>query len=460
MALRRSEKKKEPVDDKDKEKEKQLDDVDKTLRDMLFKNKKKEPKKPEPEEPEEEATVAAPPAPDPEPKPTTPKPTKKVAAKDRVAELRERELQLQKERLDLERERLELEKARSKQPEQPKNTEDLSQLSSDERYELEVFNVMATLDKSKYGDLPKKFSDVAKATAKYKAQWEKDNPGESFDPDDSVHDSFFESNQIKYDKKDFRRAENKLADGGEPDPKIQELEKSNKELLAKHKLKELEPTINTVWADRFTSMIEAINPEIVQHAKKGAEKLLEEFPVEGEEILRAGEALNTVSVEAHRILEGDGLFEPDPSNRVHGKILDIIRTQERLIPAQPAENQLDPDGRQFATWAQWSGMSAQEQQNYWHMGAYEVVDIISKEFSARVKHEIARLDKLSESRQKRAAGNNGNGKPEEKPAEHRSPPASPSSARKSTVDTTTKTPAAAEDKLGKIIRNNLFKRSS
>lgn len=467
LSMRKADKPKTvPEKDEDKAKEKDLDDIDQKLNEMLFK-KKKTPAKPDPETPakEPEKDPETPAAVEPIETPAPAKqpakaPAKKAVVKDRAAELRERELELEKQRLELERERLELEKKKSAPVQQKPQEEDLSLLSSDERYELEVFNVMSKLDPSKYGDLPKRFSDVAKATAKYKIQWEKDNPGEVFDADDSAHDAFFTKNHVKYDRKDFKRAELKLATEGETDPKVEKLEQANRQLLAKQKLQELEPQIVNAWANSLDSMIESINPDIVKVAREGGKaKLLEDYPVEGEEILMAAEALNVISIEAHRLLEGDGLFEPDNNNRVHARILDIIRDQERRIPSQAREDRLDPDGRDFATWSQWARMSVQEQANYWHIGASEVVDIVSRDLAASVRKQISRLEKLAESKTKRIKPEVKSSEIREKPAEHKSPSASPGGASKTTVDVSVKQQSAPEDNLTKIIRNGLFKRS-
>jgi len=446
------------------EKEKKLDEVDKKLQEMLFRGRKKKAKS------EVEPAVEEPPAP-PEPAPGTPgappppKKPVKAPAKDRATELRERELALEKEKLDLEREKLELEKAARKPAEPQKEDADLSQLSQDERYELEVFGVMAKMDATKYGTLAKRFTDVAKATAKYKAEWEKENAGSTFNPDDSEHDSFFEKNQVRYDKRDFKRAEHRLATEDVADPRLEKLESTNKELLARDKLRELKPRIEKTWLTHAAAMLEAIDPQIAKSGQKGGkEQLLKDFPEECEEIFPAAAALEAVSEEAHKILESGGLFAPQAGNRTHEQILHIIRTQEEIIPRQPREDRLDPEGRDFATWAQWVTMSEQQQASHWHLGAEEVVDIVARVLAKKVKDELERIDKISEARRKRkAAAENGNGHLEEEdtiPPPPRSPSASPGAASKTTVDTPMRASVPADDKFAKIIRASLFKRSS
>lgn len=460
LAARKKAKTEEPKEqtDEEKAKEKQLDEVDAKLKEMLFKgkpkSKRKEVEEEEPE-PKEEAVVAAPPAPEPEPKPAPAKAPKKT--RDRAAELREQELELEKQRIALEKERLELEKARSK-PAEPKQDSFAEELSEEDRYNLEVFQEMG----KEFAD---RFISTAKATAKYKAQWEKDHPGEVFDADDSDHDAFFASNVMKYDKKDFKRAEMRLASKGVEDPKIKELEQTNLELKASNKLRELEPVAMRTWAKYADAMVEAIDPEIVKVTRKAGAKageaLLQEFPEEGKDIIKAAEELAVLSQEAFKILEGDGLFAPDErSNQVHAKILNIIRRQEQIIPRQPREDRLDADGRDFATWEQWLNMSPQQQANYWHLGAEQIVDIESRYLAGRVKYEIDRAMKIAESRQKRSKPPEPESVVKEKPSERKSPSASPGGASKATVDTPAKTPDPVEDRFVKSIRSKLFPRAS
>lgn len=453
----------------DDEKEKQLDEVDKKLQQMLFKGKpKKEPAK-EAAKSEEQIAEVPDKKPDVESQVPAKAPAKKPATRDRATELRERELELEKERLALERERLELEKGKAKLPEvTSQETAHLLGMSDDEIYELEIFKAMGEMD-GKYSDLARKSMDLARATVKYKAQWQKDNPDRDFDSEDDEHNDFFDNNRIKYDKKDFKRAEMHLVSKGQDDPKLKELEKSNLELKAKDKLRELEPQIAKTWAKYADTMVEAIDPEIVKVTReagaKAGEALLREFPEEGKEIIAAAEALGVLAQEAFKILEGDGMFIPDESgNRAHARILSIIRQQERVIPQQPRDQRLDGDGRDFSTWEKWLSLTPNERANYWHLGAEEVIDIESGMLAGRVKYELDRAMKIAESRQKRVSGvkkQDEDTEPiKEKPPERRSPSASPGAASKTTVDTPAKAHDSGDDKFTKMIRSALFKRSS
>lgn len=452
----------EPTAEEKKSAEEKLKAVDEKLRAGIFgKRKKKE----EDEEPKEEDTKQQPEEKVEDPKPEKPAPVKKkVTPPDRQADLQKQMADLERQRLELERQRLEFERERSK-PAQPQRTPaeppQLSLLSPDERYEYEVYQEMSK--DAKHADLPKRFLDVAEATAKYKARWEKENPGETFNPDDSDHDAFFAKNNIKYDKKEFRKAELRIATAGESDPKLKELERESRELKAQNKLRELEPRIINVFAQNVERLIESVDPEMAKVAKeKGRAGLSENYPDEAQEIFQAAGAIEALSVEAHRILESDGLYAPEDANPIHGNIIRIIRHQEKLIPAQPRENRLDPEGRDFATWEQWVQMSPQEQANYWHLGAPEVVEIATQTISAKIKDQFERINRIAERRFKRTT------RPETEETEEetrpvtktKAPAASPGSASKSIIDTTKKRTTTGDDDFGKRISSVLFRKAS
>lgn len=436
-----------PKDEKEKEKAEKLDKASETLRQQLFKPRKAKEEKsveqiapveePGDEKPEEAARVR-------EVKPAT---TKKVVVKDRNAELAERLADLERERLDIEKQKLELERKRLEAPaSRVPDQEAMRHLSPDERYEYEVFQKMG-------GDLAKRFLEVAGVTARYKADWEKKNPGNHFDPEDSEHDAFFADNQIKYDKLAFRRAEAKLANEGEENPKVKELERQNAEIRAEQRLRSLEPQIREVFADNIEQLIGVLDKDVAKAARESKEKLLSEYPEEGEELVTAASALEAISFEAHRILEVGA--SPEPGNRAQQHILSLIRQQEALIPRQPRDQRLDPEGRDFATWDQWVSMTPNQQANHWHLGAREVTDIVTADIAQRLKTKLDVINRAVERRMKKVSV------AEARPAPTtRSPAASPAAASKSSVDTTGKVSAGANDAISKIISSTLFKRSS
>lgn len=404
-------------------------------------------------------TAQTPPA-QPDPKP---KQTKKVVApkgdevQRQLADLERQRLELEKQKLELEKQKLERERQASRPPEPVTAME---HLSPEERYEYEVFQKMSALDPQNWGNLPARFLEVAEATAARKAKWEKDNPGQSFNPDDEEHDDFFAKNRVSYDKKAFRRAEHKLATEGEEDPRIKEIERQNRELRAKEKLRDMGPNVANTFAANMDRLIASVDEDIAKVARESGRKGLEEkYPDEAEEILHAAGAIEAVSTEAWRILESDGLVEPDLKNPIHAQIINLIRAQEGLIPRQPPEDRRDSEGRDFATWEQWLAMSEDQRQNHWHMGAEEVADLFTQGIGRKLKERVDKL-RAAVDRKVKAMTQATTEPARKQPAPTPTPAPAPGSARKSTIDTPSRPTPGKDEAFAKMISSSLFRRSS
>lgn len=395
-----------------------------------------------------------------EPKPEA-KPKKKTVSIKSDKTVESERLALERERLALEKEKLELEKSRGQRQQQPEpSVETLpKELSKDELYDLEVFKAMAKVD-AKYSKLADQFIKVAKSTADLKRRWERDHPGEIFNPQDEEHDEFFASNRVDYDKRDYKRAEHQMATEGHDNPRIAELEKKHKEYAARDRAKELSSVAAKSWAKHVGHLVEYVDPQIAKLVAKDPSKLQEEYPVEGPEIWRAGEALEAISSQAYLILDDTGYFPPRDGDNIHQHIINLIHRHEPRLANAPADERM-LNGKEFATWSQWARMTPQEQAKHWHLGAEEVVDIAAQEMADAVKQQVTELNERINARAKRS-------NPDSKEPKHelkghsatRSPTASPSSAGRVSINTSIKSKEEPRDKISGIIRKGLFSRSS
>lgn len=426
--------------------------AEEALRNRLFQNKRKKPEAATP--PAAPEPAPAPPAtPEPAPAPAPAKaPAKRVAVKSPAEDYAERLERLEQQRLQLERERLELEKSKAAAPAPaPAAPASVGSLSDDERYEYEVFGEM---DKAEPGkNYQKRFLASVEAAATYKAKWEKDNDGEAFNPEDSAHDAFFAKNGMTYNKGAFRKAEVRMA-APAPAKEDESTKREMQELRLKNALSEIQPRQLKAAALTIKSMLETVDKDLAKIVETdGAKGLVEKFPAKGPKIIVAANAVNNVATEAFRILETDGLVNPDlDRNPIHRLIVNIISTQEPLITAQPQEDQVLPDGRRFATWAQWVGMNAEQRNSHWHLGAEEVVDIFSQTQAARLKDEIDAINKEFAAVAPRNA-------PAPAPAPAPARP-SPSGGSRSVIDTTVVRPPDSSTTLDKKLRSILFNRPS
>lgn len=431
-------------------KEERIAKAEEALRKRLgFKTKAKPADSPAPQD----APQPASPPSDGDPKPPAPaKQAKRAIVKDPAQEYAERLERLEQQRIDIERERLALERQRGAQtppPQQSSEPAALGLMSDDERYEYEVFGQM---DKAEAGkDYQKKFIKAIESAAAYKAEWEKKNPDETFDPNDSAHDAFYAKNSVRYDKLAFRRAEVKLAHPDQPkeDPQARaEL----RQLKLQNALRDLQPRALKTAAEQIASVLKAVDPDIEKTVREGGrDELMKQYPARGPKVIESASAIQTITNEAFSLLETDGLIEPDANNPVHRMILDIIIKQEPMITSQPRNEQLDAAGRPFATWEQWAAMSPAQRQQHWHLGAEEVADIFSQAQGQRLKAE---LDAIKQEAGPRQAAPSAPRQPAPVPV------VSPTLSSRSVIDTSGKHQAVDQNGLDKKLRGILFQRPS
>lgn len=426
------------------DKDEKLKKASEALREKLFGRRKPA------QEPEEKPAAEV--KPEVEKVENKPAPAKKVkvAQTKTTEELLREELELLKRKIE------EGEAKRAAAPQAPNpevkpviNDSVMSLMNEDERYEFEVFGEMERRNPSKYKGAQEKFAKSIEAAAEYKAKWEKENPGSQFNPDDSDHDDFFSKNTVKYDKIDFRKSEVSIA--SRDIPEVKEARTELDKMKAESAVKELAPKIMQASANSIKSMLTAVDPEIAEFVEKnGGEKLVEEFPAKGQKSLQAASAVHDFSESAYRLLETDGLVSPDQNNPVHGFIIQIITKQEPAIKAQPLSAQKDDEGRMFATWQEWAGMSDAQRQKHWHLGAPEIIDIFTQIQSERLKHEFSIIDKEFEAFSRRRGINIEQAKPQA--------PKPVSIASRPVVETPgARKPTPSED-FGQKIRKTLFAR--
>lgn len=398
------------------------------------------------------ATEPTPPAPPVEPAPELPKaPAKRVSVRDPNMEL----VKLEQQRLEFERQKLEWERQKVQQA-QPQSTPQappaLGLLTDEERYEYEVFGQMDTMEPGR--DYQGRFLKSVEAAAAHKAKWEKDNEGETFDPNDSAHDAFYAKHSLKYDKGAFRRAEIQLAQPQQP--KVDAATQNElRRLKAKAALADIQPRQLRATALAIKGMLEDVDKDMAQvAATEGSAELLKKYPAKGRKMMAAAASVNQVATEAFRILETDGLVEPDDSP-AHALILNIIARQEPLISSQTIADQTLPDGRVFAKWEKWVTLSPEQRASYWHLGAEEVVDIFSQAEAAKLKAEMEIIEQEFSARNPRPA-------PAPAPLAPRAapPPPSPAGGSRPVIDTTANRPPDGTPALDKKLRSILFQRAS
>lgn len=245
----------------------------------------------------------------------------------------------------------------------------------------------------------KLFAGAARKFTEYRADWEKNNKGKKFDPEDDEHKEFLQDNDVPYDEDEYEEARIALLADERADKKLQPL---REKLEAQEKLQQMQQREREE------------GPKIAQHARTSAKTFFNELGEEFKTILDDTGILNkdveksiadsnvhypTIAATAQRVevVTGEmkriatGLAEIDAKSPVHVEIVNFVTEQEKILKGLPAESQMR-DGKKFATSAEWAQMSPQKRVHHWHLSEDELSQLYAEEMSERVKAHIKSED--------------------------------------------------------------------
>lgn len=351
------------------------------------KRKKSEPKpEPKPEDkPDEKAEDA-----EPEDKPE--KPAKKPKAEPEDGEEKKPERKPRKPRVEPEDEeddvadRIEkgFEKVAKKLEKQAPKEEkaDFGGLSKKDADKLRVFEEMAREKSDEYGDLPAQFKAFVAKEAKYRAAWEKKNPGEQFDPASEDHEDFYEQNSPQYEDDDYvdARAELKASEA------FERKQKAFEEKMAKREREEsIEKTAKEAISDVGDALATALKGE-----KVSMKSLSSEDPVEAEYAKEVQGELETLVGELYKVFGRGGGKPFNEDNETHkGLEKRLFRYEGELLKLEPDEIMMGD--REFTTLARFSKMSPDQKARHWTI--FLEPDLVKHymvhEYSDKVKAKIS-----------------------------------------------------------------------
>lgn len=324
-------------------------------------------------------------------------------------------------------------------------------LTPKQRSKHEVLAEMAKAQPDRYAALPGEYLTSLKAADAYKAKWQSENPGKRFDPSNEEHDGFFESVEPQYDEDDYAdtRATIKLRPIEEKLKSTEKLAEKLTKIEEAEEVRRVEPIASQHGMAAAIEVVRQIDPKFLEVFKTpDTLKTAKESDPDLHEIVevharRAAELVGT----AVKVLEsgGKGIDKSDPAF--------VAFTQARLgiernIKALPASEQLDQEGRRFATWDEYIALEPAVTSRYWFLDQRNLAAAIPAVESQAAKAKIAALN---DGFDKRAAARgyakipavpqttHTNGAPKEELKPAAKPPESPSAPAGKVQVSTTKT---------------------
>lgn len=266
---------------------------------------------------------------------------------------------------------------------------------------LKVFEAMAK-ENPEYATLPEKFKAFTKLEKSYKAKWEKDNPGETFDASDDAHEDFYAKHEPKFDPDDYVDAR--------ADLRAQErFEKLHQEETSKRQKAEQQAEIERAAKEATADIGDKLASELL-----GKETTLKDLASEDEFshkfVAKAVSDANTVISELTKLLKPGSTVQFDPvGNKLHGVIDERLRAYEQDIAQLDEDAQaIVENGRRkdFATLDDFLKMSQREQANHWTIFAKLDIakSMVLKDFAAMVKNDISESEQLLAKRLQKQGG--------------------------------------------------------
>lgn len=271
-----------------------------------------------------------------------------------------------------------------------------------------VIEHMAKTNPTAYGGLPNEFRRALAATEAYRVQWQKDNPGKKFVPEDEEHSPFFDANDVDYDDMDFQEAlvDLRTQPSAAEKQRIKQLEAEVDRLTKSDKARGLEPAVSSAREVAASHVVTTLNPELAKAAAtpETLRAAVDADPTgEAVMILEGARHAGNLVAEAVRVLDGGDV---DMRNPVTAEFLRFKGDIEQHILRLPADDQYDEQDRKFLTWDQYVAAAKEDPQGaarkYWYLDKENLMVIIPGRITASVRAKIdadnQRLEKLAEKR--------------------------------------------------------------
>lgn len=350
-----------------KEEEKPAEEKAETPEEKPVKKAKKEPA----EEPEEEQD---------EPKP---RPRKRTAPADDGDKL-EKAVEKLAEKI-------------TKRQEPAKESTTLSKADVEKR---RVFEQMAKDNPDEYAGLPEKFEKFVSQESKYKSKWEKENPGERYNPDDEAHSEFYDKYGIEYDNDAYVDARVELKSSEKLDTFAKKQQEQQERARREQEIAQR--------AERMTADIPKLLAKEVTGQDVDLDALESEDPVAAQFISMALRGANTLVSEL-TILAANPLKLDVKGNETHAILMDRLAYYENQLGELPFSKTLIKEGgrqKEFATLNDFNRMSESDQAHYWTVYTHpeQTKKYIVKDFGALAKSDIEKQEQLFKQRFEKQKG--------------------------------------------------------
>lgn len=275
-------------------------------------------------------------------------------------------------------------------------------LSDEDKKNREIIAFMEQEDPSNAG-LVKKFDAFVTSEKAYRDTWEKANPGQKFDPEDSSHEEFYSANDPiwgKEDDFDEAKIELKLIKKHES----REAKKAQEQTYAEA-VKSAKEKLQNHRTEIVSDLLKETDPEL---AKIDVAKLADTDPAADIVIQRHVPTLEAMTAELVKAFTPGLNYLIDASKSpLHEAIVRATFEYENEQLALPADKRVIQDGRTLIPFEDFSKLSEAQKRKHWtmFMEPNAVRKLLTRDFAERIRTDLARIRPKGQKTEKPSADN-------------------------------------------------------
>lgn len=326
------------------------------------------------------APPAAPPATTPPPETTPPAPPK-ADDKDEDEESAPWAVELASQTREIAEQVAEMKRATASAgtPPPPKQDEDLTPA---QRRDLEILNQLEEMKPDQYKGITTQFKRFIGWLDTYRAQWEREHPGQEFDPSDDEHSVVIDARKPTFDDDDFDDARIEL--------KLQRREKQRLDKENEQRSRQsLEERVQAHRKHAPVAMLNMADEELGKKFETEGGKVFSDSPAAASAFAQSSRVVNAWLASFERIIHGKAELKPDQLDPVASDVVNFIFSYEDMLKSNP--DKAKRGGKRFATIEEMNTMPEQKRAGYWSLGPDDVRGLIVRYHADQFKSVLGAI---------------------------------------------------------------------
>lgn len=275
----------------------------------------------------------------------------------------------------------------------------LEGLDSEERERYETYKILEKEKPERYKGLADRLLNSFKAADEWEAEWKKAHPGEDIDENSKEFQDFIESIRVDVSESDYIRALAKSA----AEPAIAKATEPLKERLKHYEEQERvraeEANVTgrqIASAKEYFAQLGEDYKDVLDEAgnisRAAIKKLMDEDPVRGI-AFQSAKQVEAFSAELYKLANGLTAYDAQNPTPMHAQIGKFVMGVEAEMKQLPRDQQVDAQGRRFATASEYAALPKSRQADYWKYTDDQISQLYAAEMAVKAKSQMEAEEK-------------------------------------------------------------------